>query len=309
MATGLTSNPFAEVFMKKPLLITLILFVAAFPAYCQNSNEEEIRVRPAEAVEHTRKPPTLFERLFKKRREPERESRGESEASPTPSRREVPTKRAISAEPPTKKAIPTEASETLEEPAPTPAKRRRKKPAPEPTPSEKKGEATVSKSEQAPSPEPESTPETGHKENRSDEDNQSKSRNPEAVVTPEPESTPAPEKKANSSPLWKEIPFVPTPEPEVAKRAPDLLDPSYVKWMNDRYNEVRAKALEDKKVSALKDQADGVFEPAERANALKVYYKALFKKMREIDSSLKVRIDGREEATMRRIEALAPAGE
>ncbi len=289
--------------MKKPLLVIFTLFTLALPAVCQNANAEQIEIRPAEAVERTERKPGFFERIFKRRRGDEQKApvspdKSEPEASRTP---------------PTKKAIATEASEIEETPKPS---RRKPTSTPTPAPSDDQGEGASVSSELSPSPEPDATPETAYLGAES-EDLAKKTATPESIPAPasepdsKPESTPKIEDEPDSSQLNQSIPFVSTPEPEksFATPAPDVLDPEYVKRMNERYKKVRSEALSDERVSALRDEADGAFEPAKRAKALKVYYEALFQKMREIDPSLKSRIDGREKATMRRIESLTPVGE
>lgn len=279
--------------MKKTLFLTLTLFIVTLSALDQNAHAEEPAVRPAEAVERSERKPGFFDRLFKKRREG---GRNEPSTASTP---------------PTKKAIATEASEIEETPKPT--KPRRPKPTPRTAPPDDSAESSQTNSRLSPSPGLEATPDTANS-GVNTKDLANLVPPPKSTTTPGPEpeiiaeSTPEKQDKPDPAQLMQPIPFVSPPETEksVSSPTPDLLDPEYVKRMNERYKDVRSKALTDKKVSALRDEADGAFEPTKRAEALKVYYEALFRKMREIDPSLERRIDGREKATMRRIESLTP---
>jgi len=73
------------------------------------------------------------------------------------------------------------------------------------------------------------------------------------------------------------------------------------------YRSVRAKALEDSQIRQLQDKADNAPSDAEQKAASIEYYHALYDKMRELDPSLKDRIDLTEAATMRRLEKSRPA--
>ena len=68
------------------------------------------------------------------------------------------------------------------------------------------------------------------------------------------------------------------------------------------FQEVKAKALEDKSIQALQDKADNATSDDEHRKASKDYYKALYGKMRKIDPSLKEHINGVENARMKRFE-------
>ncbi len=67
-----------------------------------------------------------------------------------------------------------------------------------------------------------------------------------------------------------------------------------------RYHEIKAQALEDSDIKALKDKADNATGDDERT-AEKAYNKALFKKLHTIDPSISDYIDRMEKATMKRI--------
>ena len=70
-----------------------------------------------------------------------------------------------------------------------------------------------------------------------------------------------------------------------------------------RFSAVRAKAMQDKNVGALKEKAEAAQSDEELKKASKEYYKALYKRMRALDDSLKDRIDRMESAMMRRLDA------
>jgi hypothetical protein len=102
----------------------------------------------------------------------------------------------------------------------------------------------------------------------------------------------------------EQVPFIPTPETPAAQ-APQVPSASAIAAQEAqekaRYRQVRAKALEDPNVLSLQDKADTAPNEDEQKAASKSYYKALFDKMREIEPSLKDRIDRTEAATLRRI--------
>jgi hypothetical protein len=68
-----------------------------------------------------------------------------------------------------------------------------------------------------------------------------------------------------------------------------------------QYRSVRAKALENKQIQQLRDQMDAAGTDQQRKAAAKKYYNTLFEKMREIDPSLKDRINRMEAAAQRRM--------
>jgi hypothetical protein len=69
-----------------------------------------------------------------------------------------------------------------------------------------------------------------------------------------------------------------------------------------KYDEVRSRALADEKVKALKEKADSATGEEEGRQALRAYNKALFQKMRSLDSSIKDRVDRMETAVLKRLE-------
>ncbi|SRR5579862_2422534 len=161
-------------------------------------------------------------------------------------------------------ASPAPAPSGTPKPSPTPT------PAPKPTPSPK------------PSPKPSPTPRArkGHKS---------------AQASPTP--TPSPEKTEAPSPLNVANPFVPGESPSESESAAD-------KDAQERahFNDIKTKALEDDKVLALKEKMDTAGSAEEQAKASKVYYNALYDKMRKLDPALKERIDRMQALTSKRLE-------
>ena len=79
-----------------------------------------------------------------------------------------------------------------------------------------------------------------------------------------------------------------------------------------QYRAVRTKALEDKQIQELREQMDAAVGDEQRQRATRRYYSALFDKMREIDPSLKARINRMEAAAKRRMgrsKSAEPSGE
>lgn len=102
--------------------------------------------------------------------------------------------------------------------------------------------------------------------------------------------------------MTSQVPFVPTPaekpqEPTVETKSP--LEEEAEE--SSHFQAAKAKALDDARVKELQAKADEA-TGAEAKTASRRYYKALYDKMREIDPSVKDRIDRTEAATMRRLE-------
>lgn len=68
-----------------------------------------------------------------------------------------------------------------------------------------------------------------------------------------------------------------------------------------RYDQARAKAMGDEKLQELRTKADAAVSDDESRKALRAYNKALFKRIREIDPSVKDRADRMESAVMSRL--------
>jgi hypothetical protein len=112
--------------------------------------------------------------------------------------------------------------------------------------------------------------------------------------------------------MTEQVPFVPPPEkPEATKpEAPETSQAPMVETqtpaeaeahVSSHFKAAQAKALADPAIQDLQSKADSATGDDATA-ASKRYYHALYDKMREIDSSIKDRIDRIEAATLRRVE-------
>jgi hypothetical protein len=123
--------------------------------------------------------------------------------------------------------------------------------------------------------------------------------------TPPPEATPAKEEDTGdkNQGMTSDVPFVPTQTSPASTPAetpkPVSLEEQEAKD-KARYHEIKAKALEDSDLKALKEKADNATGDDERT-AERAYNKALFKKLREIDPSISDYLDRMEKATMKRL--------
>ena len=70
-----------------------------------------------------------------------------------------------------------------------------------------------------------------------------------------------------------------------------------------KYTNAKATALEDEKIKDLKTKAENAVDDAEAHRASVAYNKALYRKIREIDSSLDGYVERLEEAMMKRLDA------
>jgi hypothetical protein len=68
-----------------------------------------------------------------------------------------------------------------------------------------------------------------------------------------------------------------------------------------RFDQAKAKAMEDPQVIALKTKADNAATEADSSKALRAYNKALFEKIRKIDKSVAERATRLEEAILKRL--------
>ncbi len=98
-----------------------------------------------------------------------------------------------------------------------------------------------------------------------------------------------------------QVPFVPPAEkpeePVVETKTPAEEEAEET----SHFVAAKAKALADERVQDLQSKADSATGDEAKA-ATRRYYRALYEKMREIDPTLKDRIDRTEEATLRRVE-------
>jgi hypothetical protein len=107
--------------------------------------------------------------------------------------------------------------------------------------------------------------------------------------------------------MTEQVPFVPPPE---KTEAPETTQTPVVETKtpaeeeaeeSSRFQAAKTKALADPHIVDLQSQADSATGD-DAVTAGKHYYRALYEKMREIDPSIKDRIDRTEAATLRRVE-------
>lgn len=100
-----------------------------------------------------------------------------------------------------------------------------------------------------------------------------------------------------------EVPFVPPPapkapeEPTVETKTPAEEEAE----ISAHFQAAKTKAMEDQHIQDLQSKADAATGDDAKV-AMRRYYRALYDKMRDIDPSIKDRIDRTEAATMRRVE-------
>ena len=71
-----------------------------------------------------------------------------------------------------------------------------------------------------------------------------------------------------------------------------------------QFQKIKAKALEDAKLRALKEKTETAATPMDRYKALKEFYPRLFASMRKIDETLSMQIDEMEAASRRRLDRM-----
>ena len=113
---------------------------------------------------------------------------------------------------------------------------------------------------------------------------------PEAKPAPAPKATPAPKPSKSSKPQ---------PAPKVDATPGADVDTETAE--RTKFTDAKTKAMEDAEVQELKLKADTASSEEEARKAMRTYNKALFRKMRSIDPSIKERIDATEAAIMRRL--------
>jgi hypothetical protein len=111
--------------------------------------------------------------------------------------------------------------------------------------------------------------------------------------TPAPASTPAPHVFSRKHKGGK-------PEATPAPESSGPVDPETAE--RNRFEQVKARALEDPQVQKLKTEADSAITDEEGKKALRAYNKALFNKMRRLDGSLKDRIDITESVILKHLD-------
>jgi hypothetical protein len=176
-------------------------------------------------------------------------------------------------------------------------------PTPTPSPTPRKIVRKVPAATPTPAPEPGSTPKPGKTEPVKIA----------PVVSPEkPPTTPKPVKPAATPKLDvpKVAPATPAKKTTAAKPAiteprkalpepPADADPEVKEKFH--FEQAKAKAAEDPQVKSLKAKADDASTDEDSRKALRAYNKALFEKIRKIDSSVSDRADRLEAAILKRL--------
>ena len=101
--------------------------------------------------------------------------------------------------------------------------------------------------------------------------------------------------------MTNDVPFVTTQQPAASATPKQLSLEDQDAKDKARFHELKAKALEDKEIKALRDKADSATGDAGR-EAERAYDKALFKKVRELDPSISDYVDRLEKFTMKRLD-------
>lgn len=132
---------------------------------------------------------------------------------------------------------------------------------------------------------------------------------PPTASTTEPEATPAPAtgKRGKAAKTVKATPEEApklTPEQVALQKAQASGDAEAIE--KAKYDEAKARALQDERVKELKQKADEATTEEEGRRALRAYNKALFQKMRSLEGSISGRVDEMESAVLKRLE---PAGQ
>ncbi|MDB6173585.1 MAG: hypothetical protein JWL59_2896 [Chthoniobacteraceae bacterium] len=195
-----------------------------------------------------------------------------------------------------------------------------KTPEPEATPEPKKrglmgrvfGKKETPEATPAATPAPQAapTPRTGRKSRPADDSQESstaksKKADPEKAAAQKAQATESsPEKAANAQPATttRGKKGAKTPVAAVKKpgnEPPATTDPEVLeKW---KLSEAKTKALEDPELRAIKSKADAALSDEESRKTLRIYNKALFSKIREIDPSIKERADRMEIAILKQL--------
>lgn len=101
--------------------------------------------------------------------------------------------------------------------------------------------------------------------------------------------------------MTNDVPFVNTTAP-AASAAPKVLSVEDQEAKDRaRFHELKAQALEDPAIKALREKADTTTGDAGR-EAMRAYDKALFDKVRKMDPSISDYVDRLEKATMSRLD-------
>jgi uncharacterized protein YkwD len=117
------------------------------------------------------------------------------------------------------------------------------------------------------------------------------------LATPKPAKTPSPAATAVKTPTPTATPRS-TPQPTPEKPAAQQPSAEDELRQTARYREVERIALKDKNVLEWKDKIHSATTDEEQRMAAQQYYKTLFNKMRQLDPSLRSRIDRIEATTL-----------
>ncbi|PTX93431.1 hypothetical protein DB345_17640 [Spartobacteria bacterium LR76] len=224
------------------------------------------------------------------------------------------------------------------EPTATPAEQAASTPAPESTPAAMAEATPAASPESAPAASPEATPASSPESAPAATPEPSPTASAEASPAPEAspvaEASPSPTAATDTIPLEGQAaapaggapldtqdlaPALPTaPMPDAAFTDPNAIIPdsgpvppsmpkvaenpqSKTRELIVRYREVRVQADKDPQVLAMYKKSVAATTDEDKRAALREYYRLLFKKMIEIDSSLTVRCQGMEAAYLRRL--------
>jgi len=103
------------------------------------------------------------------------------------------------------------------------------------------------------------------------------------------------------------IPFVPSPTPEqpsapvVETKTPEEQEAD----ITSHFETAKTQAMQDQEILKLQRDADAA-TGKDGKTVIRKYYHALYDKMRDIDPTIKDRIDRTEAATMRRVDSETP---
>ena len=120
---------------------------------------------------------------------------------------------------------------------------------------------------------------------------------PDAEKAPEKETSGEESGSVKKGPKAGKIAPVETPKPVVSAGP---VDPETAE--RNRFYAAKAKAEQDPQIQDLKAKADSAVSDDEGKKALRAYNKALFTKMRKIDSGLRERIDVTESIILKRLD-------
>jgi hypothetical protein len=107
-------------------------------------------------------------------------------------------------------------------------------------------------------------------------------------ATPEPKATPAPKPPKSG-------------KPSAAAKPADEEGTDGEQTEDAKFKAAKDQAMADPEIQGLRQKSDAALDPDEGRKAMRAYNKALYRKMRSIDPSIKDRIDATEAAIMRKL--------